>query len=171
MPSLPSAPWAGQLPTEPAPWTLPLPPDIFSRGSPLPSGGAMHASGSIAIQPSHPIWMVSPDFAFPFVSCFACFYFLFLFVIMTFDCVKKIKIKNAFVPRFVCAFVCFDWERVFVCQCIQETCLHALRQTQPTLQQNGTLAALQTELLSPPLIHQMTSGASLLHSRPRRPTH
>ena len=25
----------------PAPWTLSLPPDIFSRGSPLPSGGAM----------------------------------------------------------------------------------------------------------------------------------
>ena len=37
----------------------------------------MRASGSIAIQPSHPIWMVSPDFAIPFVSCFArfCFYF------------------------------------------------------------------------------------------------
>ena len=28
----------------------------------------MRASGSIAIQPSHPIWMVLPDFAIPFVS-------------------------------------------------------------------------------------------------------
>ena len=50
----------------------------------------------------------------------------------------------------LCVGVCvLDWVRVFVCQCIQDTCLHALRQTQPTLQQNGTLAALQTELLSP----------------------
>ena len=81
MPSLPSAPWAGQLPTEPAPWTLSLPPDIFSRGSPLPSGGAMRASGSIAIQPSHPIWMVSPDFAIPFVSCFACSCFYFTIIL------------------------------------------------------------------------------------------
>ena len=83
MPSLPSAPWAGQLPTEPAPWTLSLPPDIFSRGSPLPSGGAMRASGSIAIQPSHPIWMGSPDFAIPFVSCFACFCSIFFFFFST----------------------------------------------------------------------------------------
>ena len=83
MPSLPSAPWAGQLPTEPAPWTRSLTPDIFSRGSQLPSGGTMRASGSIAIQPSHPIWMVSHDFAIPFVSCFACFCFYFMF------CLKK----------------------------------------------------------------------------------
>ena len=34
----------------------------------------MHASGSIAIQPSHPIWMVSLDFAIPFVSCFYIIY-------------------------------------------------------------------------------------------------
>ena len=39
--------------------------------------------------------------------------------------------------------------------CVQETSLHALRQTQSTLQQNGTLAELQTEHLSPPLINQM----------------
>ena len=30
----------------------------------------MRASGSIVIQPSRPIWMVSPDFAIPFVLCF-----------------------------------------------------------------------------------------------------
>ena len=59
----------------------------------------------------------------------------------------------------LCVGVCvLDWVRVFVCQCIQVTCLHALRQTQQTLQQNGTLAALQTEVLSPPLINQIPSG-------------
>ena len=54
--------------------------------------------------------------------------------------------------------------------CVQETSLHALRQTQSTLQQNGTLAELQTEHLSPPLINQMPSGFSLILLRPHRPT-